>query len=165
ASESNNAGFYVEHRASDADDYSDYTFVEGAGTTDEPQAYQIAIDDLELGVHTFRLRQVDTDGTTTHHGPVDAEVTLAEPYRVDAPYPNPAHAQATLGFAVQEAQPVTVTLYDVMGRRVQTLYEDTPTPDRLETLQVPVAPLSSGAYFVRVQGENFTETRRLTVVR
>ena len=165
ASESNNAGFYVEHRASDADDYSDYTFVEGAGTTDEPQTYQIAIDDLELGVHTFRLRQVDTDGTTTHHDPVEAEVTLAEPYRVDAPYPNPAHAQATLGFAVQEAQSVTVTLYDVVGRRVQTLYEDTPTPDRLETLQVPVSTLSSGAYFVRVQGEGFTETKRLTVVR
>jgi hypothetical protein len=164
-SETNNAGFHVEHQTPGSSEYTDHAFVDGAGTTDEPQTYQLRVDDLTLGMHAFRLRQVDLDGTTTRHDPVEVEITLTDAYRVDAPYPNPAREQATLGFAVREAQQVTVAVYDLTGRRVHTLYQDSPPPDRLETLRLPVGTLSSGTYFIRVQGTNFTETRRLTVVR
>lgn len=69
--------------------------------------------------------------------------------------------------AVKERQSVTVAVYDVLGRRVTTLH-DGPLPAqnaRQFTLNASEAGLSSGTYFVRVRGDAFADTRRLTVVR
>ena len=71
ASETDNAGFYVEHRREGG--WADLGFVEGAGTTAEAQRYAFRATALEAGTHRFRLRQVDRDGT--EH--LSAEVELA----------------------------------------------------------------------------------------
>lgn len=49
-------------------------------------------------------------------------IPLGTAYRAGAIYPNPTRGQATLELTVHEAQHVTVTAYDVLGRRVVTLY-------------------------------------------
>ncbi|MEL6772619.1 MAG: VCBS repeat-containing protein, partial [Bacteroidota bacterium] len=62
ASETNNAGFHVEHRAPSADVFATLGFVDGAGTTTATQRYAFETGTLAPGAHRFRLRQVDFDG-------------------------------------------------------------------------------------------------------
>jgi len=78
-------------------------------------------------------------------------------------YPNPTRNQATVRFAVPERQKVTLQLYDVLGRRVQTIV-DGELEGRQET-QVDVSGLSSGVYFLRLQASEKMKTQRMTVVR
>jgi hypothetical protein len=166
ASETQNAGFAVEHQATEGAPFREIGFVAGAGTTDEPQNYGFTTDALDFGPHRFRLRQVDFDGTPTLSDEVESVVALDVPFLVEAPYPNPtATGRATLEVAVQTEQPVSVTLYDVLGRRVATVHDGPLAPNRRHRLGVSTQGLASGVYFVRVQGEAFFETRRLTVVR
>jgi hypothetical protein len=69
--------------------------------------------------------------------------------------------------AVKERQPVTIRLYDVLGRQVETLHRG-PVPahtDRRLRVDVSEMELSSGTYFLRVRGETFTATTKLTVAR
>ncbi len=181
ASETNNAGFYVEHRRlpsdttsagknassedSDAEDWNRLGFVEGAGTTTEPQTYRYEAEDLAYGRHAFRLRQVDTDGTETTTDRVTLDRRLKAAYAVEAPYPNPTRGEATLPVTVREAQEVTVRVYDVLGRRVRTVRAGEMSEQETRTIRVPTGDLASGQYFVRVRGESFSATKRLTVVR
>jgi hypothetical protein len=181
ASETNNAGFYVEHRrrrqardttGTDSDapsgetgEWSRLGFVEGAGTTTEPQAYRFRADELEYGAHAFRLRQVDTGGSQTTTEPVTVERRLSTAYAVEPPYPNPATQQATLPVTVREAQRVTVRIYDVLGRRVRTVRAGKLAGQKTRTVQLSTHDLASGQYFVRVRGDSFSVTRRLMVVR
>jgi hypothetical protein len=68
---------------------------------------------------------------------------------------------------VKEQQEVTVRVYDVLGRSVTTLRQGpmrAQQPERL-SLDASEVGLSSGTYFVRVQGEDFVATERLTVVQ
>ena len=176
ASETNNAGFEVQ-RAEGATDTAGTTdatdenvswttlaFVEGAGTTDQPQSYAFTAD-VPVGTHRFRLRQVDTGGTESFSEPVEVDVTLDKAYQLSQAYPNPMRSQATLDLTVQEAQPVTATVYDLLGRRVETVHRGNVAANTPTELRVSADGLSSGTYFVRVEGESFTATRRLTVVR
>ncbi len=57
-------------------------------------------------------------------GAVDAE-DEATPLvtALAAPYPNPSAGAATLSFTLAESAEVTLTVYDVLGRRVVTLAE------------------------------------------
>jgi len=174
ASEQNNAGFYVEHQRLPTDDttaapkpraWTEASFVEGAGTTEEAQEYSTQIRDLDYGRHVFRLRQVEAGGTVTYTDAVEAAVRLDGSHAVGAPYPNPARQRATVEVTVREEQPVRAELYDVLGRRVRTVHDDTVPAQETRRLRMSTDQLASGAYFLRVQGDDFVETRRVTVVR
>jgi hypothetical protein len=173
ASETKNAGFEVQHQhlppgdstATQGERWSTLGFVEGGRTTTEAQSYRYATDPLGYGRHVFRLKQVDTDGTETATDPVTVQVRLRDAYAVEAPYPNPARQTATLPVTVRDRQEVTVRVFDVLGRRVQTVTDQRIQGQNTRRISLPVQQLSSGTYFVRVEGEDFTVTRRLMVVR
>ncbi|MFO8232915.1 MAG: T9SS type A sorting domain-containing protein [Longimonas sp.] len=79
-------------------------------------------------------------------------------------YPNPTRSQATVRYAVPDQQPVRIVLYDMLGRRVQTVV-DTDAEGRTEA-PLDVSNLASGTYFLRMETEGGpVDTQRVTVVR
>ena len=182
ASETNNAGFRVQHREArapgahrrvtaskqeqgDAGTWNQMGRVDGAGTTTEVQSYRFKVEGLSVGTHEFRLKQVDLDGTTTVHDPVTVEVQMQEALRLSAPAPNPVQVRATLSFAVKDRTEATLTLYNTLGQRVRTVYLGTPPAGEAQTVRLSTTDLTSGVYFVRLQAGAQTKTRRVTVVR
>ena len=167
ASETNNAGFQVQRKADGSFTDVNGGFVESkadGGTTDQTQSYRYRVEDLDAGSHTFRLKQVNTDGTATFSDPIDVKIGLAGDYSLTT-YPNPVSERATVEFAVKEKENVTIQLYNTLGQRVKTLYRDTPPAEQTKRVRLSTDDLSSGLYFVRMRGESFTATKRVTVVK
>jgi hypothetical protein len=164
ASETGNAGFAVEHKREDGS-FEKVGFVDGRGTTQKTQQYRYRVEDLNYGTHTFRLRQVDTDGSERYSKEVSAKLRLNESHLVGDPYPNPTRRKSTLEVTVRESQDVRVEMYDLLGRRVRVLHDDRIEAQRTRRFEVRANRLASGHYFVRVIGKNFVETRRLTLVK
>jgi hypothetical protein len=166
-SETNNAGFRVQRQTETG--WTSLDFVESkatGGTTTEAQSYRYTIDgELEPGTHQFRLQQKDLDGTTSFTDVVSVDVGLNEALRLSAPAPNPVSGQATVSFAVKEQTETTVSVYNVLGQQVSTLYRGKPSPDQAKDLTFDTSGLSSGVYFVRLQANGQTRTQRLTVVK
>ena len=166
ASETRNAGFYVEHQAPESREFATLGFVEGSGTTQTPQTYRYRTDPLDPGHHAFRLRQVDTDGTEHASRTVDATVGLDRPYAVSV-QPHPVTSNSAVELTVRRQQRVRVDVYDLLGRRVGTLSNESFPAN--ETRQIPLRPgeigLTSGTYFLRIDGDAFTGTERFVVVR
>lgn len=165
ASETNNAGFQVQHEPPGRDRFEKAGFVEGTGTTTTPQSYQFRISDLKSGTHTFRLRQVDTDGTGHLTDPVQVVVQMDEALRLTGPAPNPIQSEATLRFALRTGGEATLTLYNALGQRVATLYRGAPAPGQLQRVRLDASTLPSGLYLVRLQAHDQTRTARVTVTR
>jgi hypothetical protein len=166
ASETANAGFAVQHAAS-GESFETIGYRQSkadGGTSTEGSAYRFTVDDLSTGTHRFRLKQEDLDGSSSVSEVQTVTVGLDGPVAVESVAPNPVQGQATLRFAVKERQPVTVSLYDVMGRRVATLYDGTPAAGETESVRLNGGSLSSGLYVIRVDGASFQRTRRVTVV-
>ena len=166
ASETGNAGFRVQRKAGDANGGSWTTVgsVEGKGTTTEPTSYRYVDEGLpyEADQLTYRLKQVDTDGSSSYSKEVtvDREVTEVQ---LLGTYPNPAQQRATLRYAVPQRQDVKIPLYDILGRRIQTVV-DGERKGRHER-QLDVSRLASGVYFLRLAAGGKTRTQKLTIVR
>lgn len=158
ASETNNAGFEVQHRKEGT--FTKVGFVRGAGTTSQPQSYRFRLEELSPGQHAFRLKQIDVDGSS-EFGPT-VEVAVRARILSDL-RPNPTVHTARFTLAVRRSQTVTVDVYDALGRHVRTVFEGTVSPGHVRNLAVDGGPLSSGTYFVRVVGEQFRDTRKLLV--
>jgi len=165
ASETNNAGFAVEqHRATD-DTWQSVGFVKGVGTTNESQRYRFRVTEPGLGVHRFRLQQVDLDGATAYSDEVAVRVLLAEPFRISSIYPNPSVGRATVDVAVRATQRVRADLYDLLGRRVAVIHDGVLGANQTTRLTVDGRELPSAMYLLRIMGDDFVITRRLTIVR
>lgn len=167
ASETNNAGFEVQHAVGDSTSDAPWTelgFVTGAGTTQEAQQYQFRVEALDAGLHRFRLKQVDLDGTTQLSDVIFTELGLETPLRLPPPSPNPVRQTATVHFGAREAEEGTVAMYDMLGRRVATLYEGSLSNGQLHSVRVNANRLPSGVYFVRLTAGDHVRTRKLTII-
>ncbi len=170
ASEQNNAGFRVERRARGRGSEESWTkvgFVDGSGTTSEVQRYRFTDEDLPYAADTlrYRLRQVDTDGTTSLTDPVIVARGGPDGLELLGTAPNPARQRATVRYGVPEPVEgkVRLRLYDVMGRQVQSVATRAEAGRHEQTLDV--GDLSSGVYVLRLTAGGQAKTRKLTVVR
>jgi hypothetical protein len=175
ASETNNAGFTVERRAGatsdaeleavDAAQWSEVAWVEGAGTTEEAQTYTHRLTGLEPGRHVFRLKQIDYDGTFAYSPEIEVTVELAKRFALSAAYPNPFNPQTSFSLAVAQTQEVSVEVYNVLGRRVDVLHQGMMEAKQARSFVWEASSHPSGLYFIRVVGEQFVETRRVTLIK
>ena len=173
ASEKSNAGFRVQRRKAagetgSAGAWQKVGFVESkatGGTTTETTTYRFTAEDLGVGAHEFRLKQIDLDGTTHLHDPVTVELRMQQALRLGGPAPNPVQNRATVSFAVRDQAEATITLYNTLGQVVRTLYRGTPSAGERQTESLDASGLSSGVYFLRLQAGGQTKARKVTVVR
>ncbi|MEM1093860.1 MAG: T9SS type A sorting domain-containing protein [Bacteroidota bacterium] len=165
ATETNNAGFEVQHQAPGAAEFATLGFVEGAGTTLHAHTYQHTVTDLSPGRHRFRLKQVDYDGTTAYSPIVELSVAAEDALALSAAYPNPLREQAMLSVRVRQAQPVRVVAYDMLGRAVQVLYDGVLSADAAASLTIDGTALAAGLYVVRAEGEGLLRTQKVMVVK
>jgi hypothetical protein len=164
ASESNNAGFAVEQDIG-PDIFGEIGFVEGSGTTNEPQEYSFAVNDVEPGLHRFRLKQIDFDGAFEYSPVVETAVTVPDRFLIEAAYPNPFNPTTTLRFAVAVEQRVDVTLLNSAGQSVRTLYSGSVKANEMQQLTVEAAMLPSGTYMVHFEGNGLSATERIVLVK
>ncbi|NBC85305.1 MAG: T9SS type A sorting domain-containing protein, partial [Bacteroidetes bacterium] len=164
-SEKNNDRFIIQHQGPESETFARLGDVDGQGSTSETTSYRFATETLEAGTHTFRLKQVDVDGTSSFSKEVTAQIQMQADLKLKAPAPNPVRDQISVTFGVRDAQPVQLSVYDMLGRKVATLYNGTPTPGQTQTVQRSVRGLASGRYFVRLEGGAKPVVQSFTVVR
>lgn len=163
ASETNNAGFRVEQRSAGGP-FESIAFVPGAGTTTETQTYQHRATGLAPGVYTFRLQQIDTDGTVHTSPEVEVALSLDTPFALSAAYPNPARSAVHLDLMVRRTQVVRAIVHDALGRHVRTLHNGPVNANEPLSLALQAETLPSGMYLIQVRAKSFSATRRVTVV-
>lgn len=167
-SEQNNARFEIQRKTRQSSSWSRVATQEGAGTTTEPQRYQFTDENLPYEVERFsyRLKQVNTDGTASFSDSVQVEIGAPGQVELRAPFPNPATSRVTIRYAIPEDlgdQQMQLVLYDVLGRRVQTIATGE-APGRNERSH-QVSGLPAGTYFLRLTAGQTKRTKRFSVVR
>jgi hypothetical protein len=108
---------------------------------------------------------VDADGTETQTNPVSVRITPDDPLSLSPPSPNPAGSETTLTLSTQNTTTVTVALYDALGRRVRTLYDERVPEAETRSIKVLTEGLPSGLYVIRATDGARSVTHKLTVVR
>jgi len=80
-------------------------------------------------------------------------------------YPNPFNPKTTIEYEVPEKSFVTIKIYDILGREVQTLVSNEEQVRFKYKVVFDASILSSGVYFYRIQAGSFTETKKMMVLK
>ncbi|MBL0062047.1 MAG: T9SS type A sorting domain-containing protein [bacterium] len=81
-----------------------------------------------------------------------------------SPYPNPFNASLTVPFELPQMSHVSITVFDVLGRQVAQLLDET-RPAGYLRMMWEAASAPSGLYFVRMQAADFSDVKRVQLLK
>jgi hypothetical protein len=95
---------------------------------------------------------------------IDPDGLRPDRFSLHALAPNPVSSRAAVAFDVPAASRVTVEVFNVEGRLVDTITDATYQPGR-HSLEWKAGRLSPGVYFVNMEARDFHETRKIIIVK
>lgn len=81
-------------------------------------------------------------------------------YSLQQNYPNPFNTATIIEFNVSKLTDVKIVVYDIMGREVQTLVNESLKPGTY-AVSFDGSSLNSGVYFYKITAEGYSETKRM----
>ena len=189
-SETNNYGFEVERKRihnrfpprADAPaaqsglmQWTNIAFVQGHGTTLEPQFYSYTDRSVPFGKYYYRIKQIDLDGKWEIFPNPDKsgsepgmEVTVGvgpDNFILAQNYPNPFNPNTVIEFVVPQSGFATLKVYNVLGQQVKSLFEGNAEAGRIHGANFEASNLPSGIYFYTLRYGGKVETKRMLLMR
>jgi hypothetical protein len=90
--------------------------------------------------------------------------TIPEVYSLAQNYPNPFNPSTSIKFNVPKLSNVKLVVYDIVGREVATLVNGMTKPGSYEAL-FNAENLASGVYFYRLDAGDFTDVKKMVLIK
>ena len=138
--------------------------------TEYPVRYRVvAVDNTEWA--SVKSDFVSTTGMTpgggtqiggNDHPEFNAE--LPKEFNLSQNFPNPFNPVTKINFALPKQGFVSLKIYDITGREVQTLVSEVKQAGYY-SVDFNGSSLSSGVYFYRIQSNNFVSVKRMVLIK
>ena len=162
ASEKNNRGFEIEKFS--ADRWEKIGFVDGKGTTVNVSVYNFVDKDLEFGEFSYRLKQIDFDGTYNYSKVVSVLIELPSHFALEQNYPNPFNPSTTISWQSPVGSHQTLKVFDLLGREVATLVNEWRDAGRY-SIEFDASNLASGVYIYQLRVNDFVAEKKLLLMK
>jgi hypothetical protein len=135
----------------------------------QPQIVFYSFDLLAIADSTTRSELLEN---TVHYLLSGGEVMVPQQemqstpnrYELAPNYPNPFNPTTSIRYGLPREVMVRLEVFNILGQRVATLVDQVQKPGFYNILW-DAAPLSSGIYFYRLDAEEFSQTRKMVLLR
>ncbi len=112
------------------------------------------------------LAEIETNSRVSSYDLISNIKTTAviSEYRLYQNYPNPFNPTTTINFSLPKEQNVTLQVFDITGKTVATLISGKVQSGN-NSIQFNANNLPSGIYFYKLTAENFSESKRMILLK
>jgi hypothetical protein len=162
ATEINNRGFEIER--STKGEFTTVGFIPGAGTTTKKQTYTFTDKQVLVGSHSYRLKQIDFNGSYIYSNSIDVDVTSPLTFNLSQNYPNPFNPTTKINYSVPFDSKVTISVYSITGELVTELVNDFVSAGSY-SVDFDGRDLASGMYIYKMAAGNFSQTNKMMLMK
>lgn len=182
ATETNNYGFEVERSTNNNNSY-DWEligFVNGSGNSFSEKEYEFIDSSPPSKELTYRLKQIDTDGTFTYYEEmisIDAtiltgvkEYQMVSEFRLYQNYPNPFNPSTLITYSIAEQSSVILQVYNVLGEIMETLVNEN-QESGYHSVRFDASNYENGVYFLTIRSFSIesrklhTDTKKMLLIK
>jgi hypothetical protein len=161
--ETNNKGFEVQRKTTE-NEFEKIGFVPGFGTTTEPKLYSFTDSEVSSGKYSYRLKQIDFDGSFGYSDEVEIEVSTPLEFSLLQNYPNPFNPITKISWQSPVSSRQTLKVYDILGNEVATLVDEEKPAGKYE-VEFDASALPSGVYFYQINAGEFVNTKNMILLK
>lgn len=171
--EVNNYGFYIERRYYDSL-WTEIGFEFGAGNSNIPIDYTFIDSTLvKSGLYYYRLRQIDVTGGEEYSDSVHINYYVIPAVNDDLfnktfvlkqNYPNPFNPVTTIEYEIKTAAFVRLTIFNSIGEQIAVPVNERKIAGSYK-IKFNAGTLPSGIYFYKLNAGNYSETRKLILIK
>ncbi len=167
ATETNNLCFEIEKKAQGSE-WNIVGMVDGKGNSNSVTNYTYTDNKVSAGKYTYRLKQIDFDGTSEYSNEI--EVTLSETgsYALAQNYPNPFNPVTNIKFSIPTEGHVSLKIYNIAGEEIATLingYRNAGEHTARFDANAINGGLASGFYIYELRVGEFRATKKLLLMK
>jgi len=90
---------------------------------------------------------------------------IVETFSILKAYPNPFNPEVSINFSIKQSENVEIVIYDIIGNKVVTLFNDYVQANTLNTISWNATNYSSGEYFLQLNTNNYTKTHKISLIK
>ncbi len=168
ASELNNRGFEIQ-QSFDNKTFTKLGFVTGSGSTTEQRSYSYTVKNAPSGLHYYRLKQLDFDGSYEYSPVLETEGPLPVEFVLNQNHPNPFNPSTSITFSLPVDSDVQLSLYNMLGQKVADI-ANAQFQAGTHKIDFIAEGLSSGTYIYVIiaggsSGADFVAAKKLTLIK
>ena len=164
ATEVNNREFNVE-RSTNKTDWTILTSIQGNQTSTKPIAYSYVDKSVsQSGNYYYRLKQIDNNGTFKYSSIVEVDVNSPSVFSLNQNYPNPFNPSTMISYSLPQASNVKLIVYNAIGQPVRVL-ENSFKSAGTYNVSFNASELSSGIYFCQIEAGQFSQIRKMMLLK
>ncbi len=110
------------------------------------------------------LPQLAPDGNYCPENASIDENIFPESFSFVSIYPNPFNPTTKIRFSVETLHAMSLCIFDINGRLIETMINNNIKPGNHE-IPWDASAFSNGIYFVRLESDNFVETKKIVLVK
>jgi len=93
-----------------------------------------------------------------------SSIEIPDAYKLDCNFPNPFNGSTKFSYSIPKSVHVNLAVFDISGKKVVQLVDETQTAGRYEAFYQPIS-LASGIYFYRLKAGSFLDTKRMLFIK
>jgi len=117
--------------------------------------YVVNTQSYKVNLDKFDFEYIDFD-----------DVISSLDFKLDQNYPNPFNSLTKIAFYIKETSPVTIKVYDIMGREIATILNEIKDAGEY-TIEYDAEKygLSSGVYFYQMKAGEYTSIKKMIYLK
>lgn len=171
ATEVNNYGFEVEKKAGITEYETENQpiwetvgFVKGNGNSNSQRSYSF-IDKFDGSSKIkYRLKQIDNSGEFEYSHEIEVIIDVPKELLLEQNFPNPFNPTTKIRWQSPVDSRQILKVYDILGKEVMTLMDEYKDAGTYE-IEFNANELNSGLYFYKITTGEYTETRKMVLLR
>ncbi len=141
------------------------SFVNGNGNSTLTKNYSYSDNSIsKSGIYYYRLKQVDYDGSYKYSNTTEVNFAGPSVFALNQNYPNPFNPSTVISYSLPNASNVRLTVYNAIGQPVKALENGFKAAGNYN-ISFNASELSSGIYFYKLEAGQFSQTRKMMLVK
>jgi hypothetical protein len=146
------------------------------GTPDSLKLSATTSSNCSYGTYTVTVTGVETGGPRTHTrtytlvvgstpSGINNNNQTAYQYNLYQNYPNPFNPSTNIEFFLPKQSLVNLKVYDIIGKEITTLVNNVVKKEGLHQVYFDGSNLSSGVYYYKITAGEFTDIKKMTLIK
>ncbi len=164
---SNEFGFAIERKKSGE---SEFVLID---STSNDSTFYLDVSITENGTFDYRVFAFNHDTTSDYSNEISIDVVMTGLFsefpgvytnRIFQNYPNPFNPSTTIKFSIADSRNVIIKLYNTIGKEVLTIFQGNMSAG-IHEVEFNSGRLPTGVYFFRLIAGDYTETKKLVILK